>query len=554
VTVTDIKLSPASVTLNRTTLAPGETATGTGTYTVTLADRNAGSVTNQATTKGTSPSGVEVADESGTTNTNDNPTVVGIPQTPSINLVKMGVLSSNGNTITYSFAVTNTGNVTLNNITVEDSKLNPSSVVLSSTTLTPGQTATGSGIYTITLEDRDAGEVENQATATGTSPAGAEVTDESGTNSGNDDPTVVVIPQTPAIALLKTGTLSGDTITYSFTVTNTGNVTLSPVTLTDDLFADANVSLDSTSLKPGSSVSATKLYTLTQADKDKGSVLNQALATGTSPAGVDVTDLSGTTFGGNDSTVVVISQTSSIALIKTGALTVSSDAIVYSFSVINTGNVSIDSIVVTDEKLVPTSIQLDKTMLLPGDTAVGSGIYIITQADRDLGVVKNTALTSGKTSGGIIVTDTSGTSANNNDTSVVVIPQTASIALVKTGVISADQLSIVYTFTITNTGNITLDSLTLLDTKIGLNPIDIASSVLAPGESTTGTASYIITPTDRNNRNVSNTATVSGRSGFGSTVFDVSGTDLENDNPTLTPIAPCDPGVKCLESKATRKK
>ena len=66
-------------------------------------------------------------------------------------------------------------------------------------------------------------------------------------------------------------------ISYSYEVTNTGNVTLAgPVTVTDD---KATVTCPSGDLAPGASVTCTASYTITQADLDTGSVTNTATAT-----------------------------------------------------------------------------------------------------------------------------------------------------------------------------------------------------------------------------------------------------------------------------------
>ncbi|WP_282032757.1 DUF7507 domain-containing protein, partial [Aequorivita sinensis] len=99
--------------------------------------------------------------------------------------------------------------------------------------------------YAITQADIDAGEVVNQATATGTAPDQSTVSDLSGLTIGNDEPTVIELCQNPAIAIVKTGIFNdenGDacsnvdeTITYTFTVTNQGNVSLSNIIVDDPL-------------------------------------------------------------------------------------------------------------------------------------------------------------------------------------------------------------------------------------------------------------------------------------------------------------------------------
>src|SRR5690606_38713026 len=160
----------------------------------------------------------------------------------------------------------NQGNVSLSNITVTDPLLQAPNPVVDivfqgGDTDNDGEldvdetwtyTATS---YTITQDDIDAGEVVNQATATGTAPDKSTVSDLSGTEIANDDETVVELCQNPAIAIVKTGIFNDvdgnqcadagiDTITYTFTVTNQGNVSLSNITVTDPLLQAPNPVVD----------------------------------------------------------------------------------------------------------------------------------------------------------------------------------------------------------------------------------------------------------------------------------------------------------------------
>ncbi|MGL1102675.1 DUF7507 domain-containing protein, partial [Vibrio parahaemolyticus] len=76
----------------------------------------------------------------------------------------------------------------------------------------------------------------------------------------------------------------GDKISYSFSVTNTGNVTITSTGLTDVLIAYSGLSCGSTPLAPKATTTCSGLYTVSQADIDAGSVLNSATVCSTPSA------------------------------------------------------------------------------------------------------------------------------------------------------------------------------------------------------------------------------------------------------------------------------
>ena len=153
--------------------------------------------------------------------------------------------------------------------------------------------------------------MNNLATATGTPPSGPPVTDTSSDPTpcttctpvpNCPDCTLTPLPAAPSIELLKDGTYVdnngdgitnvGDTITYTFTVTNTGNVTLTNVTVTDPMVTVVGGPIATLAVGESDSTTFTATYTITQADIDAGNVYNLATATGTPPSGTPVTDTS----------------------------------------------------------------------------------------------------------------------------------------------------------------------------------------------------------------------------------------------------------------------
>jgi uncharacterized repeat protein (TIGR01451 family) len=128
----------------------------------------------------------------------------------------------------------------------------------------------------------------NIATATGTPPTGSNVTaTDSAPVTVTPPPPPVVKPEVthPAISIVK-GPKSqslafGSTAKFHITVTNTGDVTLSNVTVTDQLSPDCNRNLGTLG------VGHSKSYTCTQPDV-KAPFTNVAVATGKPPTGATV--------------------------------------------------------------------------------------------------------------------------------------------------------------------------------------------------------------------------------------------------------------------------
>ena len=91
----------------------------------------------------------------------------------------------------------------------------------------------------------------------------------------------------PALTITKsavpiTYNAAGQPITYTYTVTNSGNVNITaPINVIDNKIATSPITIQSNgTLSPGNCISGTSTYTIAQSDLKTGYVTNQAFATG----------------------------------------------------------------------------------------------------------------------------------------------------------------------------------------------------------------------------------------------------------------------------------
>ncbi len=181
-----------------------------------------------------------------------------------------------GETITYVYTITNTGETTLTDLSLVDDRLGE--IPLSRTTLAPWEHVTGS--FTVTITEADLpGPFVNTVVVTAIDPSGKTVTD-------SDTLVLFDLASDGALTLLKTSDTTeaavGDTITYTYTIANTGNVMLTDLVLIDDHIGE--IPLPTNVLTPGESLTVTAIYTVTEADLP-GPLTNAASITGRGPVG-----------------------------------------------------------------------------------------------------------------------------------------------------------------------------------------------------------------------------------------------------------------------------
>ena len=281
----------------------GETVTATATYKITEADIANGSFVNT----------VKVEFEGGKPFENTD-TVTTVDPVRSYTLTKKSSESTHengmfkaGETIHYTLTVTNTGNQTLENVEITDtlnaagtisniqgadSKQDGKVTIFTISSLAPKAEATI--IYDYVVQEADKGNTISNA-AVGT-PANPEDPDGEKPGDNTDNPVenpklevrkdIVSITAADGTQKDKAGKADlNDIITYSVTVTNTGNMKLTNVKITDSLegiqLAEGQ-SFDLGILEAGEAKTVTYTYQVKESDLGK-SILNTATATGDVP-------------------------------------------------------------------------------------------------------------------------------------------------------------------------------------------------------------------------------------------------------------------------------
>ncbi len=423
-----------------------------------------------------------------------------------------GKYTAAGDLITYSYTLTNKGNISLSGpFLVSDDKI--STVPNGTGPLEPNLSLSVGAIYAVTMQDIIAAKVTNRAEATTLFNGNIVVS--------NRDSVTVEGTFIPLLSLTKTGVFNdlnangladaGETISYSFLVENKGIVDLENVTVTDPKLTILGSPI-ALAVGANSGNHFTGTYTLTQDDINLGYVDNTAQAT------------SNLSPPAQDDEKVVLPQLAAIKIVKSidkipgqgeDCVRVNlGEIITYSFTVTNEGNVSLGALTVADQLSGLSEIYLisgdlnGNGLLDPSEIWVYTATYQVTQNDLDLGEIYNEAEVSA-----FFGFD----SVQDGTNLTVLICQFPSIDIQKT----ASQPSfnqagevITYTFTVTNTGNVTLSNVSVSDPLPGLSAISPASvGSLASGASATFTATYTITQSDLDAGSVDNTATATGTFG-----------------------------------------
>ena len=491
-------------------------------YTVTEKDILSGKIINNATvtkaedpdgnTPETTPGKAEVTTEPARPVLIVNKTVVG--KTSGYEL---------GETATYTISVTNDGNVTVKNVWVTDDLTGQK---LFFGTIAPGETVPAPEnptqiTYTITEQDILNGKVVNVATVTKAEPAGGNLETAPGTA------TITTVVPAPGMKINKRTTSTapkggykvGDTITYAISVTNTGNVTLKDVKVSDALTGNVGENvLDFGTIAPNdTSKEITVSYVVTEADVSRGRVINDATGTATDPKGNEPEVTPGQTKDDTEpknSHITVTKKTTST--MPEGGYKLG-DTITYEITVKNDGNQTLTNVQITDDlanlvKDIPADWTIENLGI--GESKTVTAQYVVTEADIRNGKVINDATVKGaKDPDGEDPTITPG--KTEDDT----VPKNSHITVTKKAVSTPKDPAgyglgeeIKYEILVENDGNQTLTNVVIADSLAGIVkdvPADWTIPTLAVGDKVKVTATYTVTEADIRAGKVHNEATIS---------------------------------------------
>ena len=412
------------------------------------------------------------------------------------------------NTIRYTYFIRNTGDTRIEGPIRIDSDItglvdcpNTSTAGNFDEFLDPNETLNCHSVYDITGEDIERGSVTNLAQALSNDKI----------MSKRVTFTIVLEPTKAEITLSKVPDNMSynhvdQIITYTYTILNSGNSFLKmPVEVMDNKMTvdcgEANEGdLELKFLQPKESINCTARYVITQTDLDQGSMTNIAAAM---MNGIKSNEASVTITAEKIPELILTINFDPATYERVGQM------ITYTYTIENKGNTTFNSLpTITDSMLTPSCpiTNSEGTAFMPPKTTIlCTSSYVITQNDLDNGSVTNraTARVDNISSKESIAT------INANPRPALTLTKSSDRSVYgRVGEI------VTYTYTVTNTGNVTLGpaQLTITDERIEGNtpfPCGANQAILPVNGTLSCTATYAIKLTDIDNKSVTNYASAS---------------------------------------------
>ncbi len=389
----------------------GETWQYAATYNVSQNDVDAGSDLTNTITIDTA----ELEPQSDTAVT----TISSAPDLEVTKTVDLASISTPG-TLNYVITVSNTGNVSLNNVTPIDILPNGAVATLTGPTADTGvagvldvnETWEYTTTYNVSQADIDVGQPRDNTVTVTTDETGSDLFSAVATTTIASDPGFTVEKTVDQVQITTPATLN-----YNIVVSNTGNITLNNVSA-DDTLPDGTTAVlagptgdvgVAGALDVGEVWTYTTTYSAVQAEVDAGDSLVNSVTITTDEAG-SLTDTATT----------AIQQAPGVSIVKAAVeteFTSAGNVINYAFLVENTGNLLLSNLVVSDPIAdagsvrclppgQPTSAQLSNGpfVMAPGEQMNCTALRTVTVADVLATRVDNQATVSAQDTQGNTVT------------------------------------------------------------------------------------------------------------------------------------------------------
>ena len=381
-----------------------------------------------------------------------------------------------GQLLTITGSVTNTGNITLTNVTVTNSisALGTNRIIFGPVVLAPGAGAVFTDSYLVPLNS--CGPYVDTVLAQGADKCFGRIVSSTNTQfcPGTNAPAIVVTKQCPP-GLIQPGQL----LTITGTVTNTGNITLTNVTVTNAIavFGTNRLLVGPVTLLPGAGLSFTDSYVVPL--DSCGPYPDTVTARGADKCFGRIVTSSNTQFcpGTNSPSISIVKNCPQNPVPPGGTMNISG-------IVSNSGNITLTNITVTNviAAIGQSHFVLGPITLLPGATATFTDSYTVPL--DSCGPYRDTVLARGadKCFGRIV------TASDFKDCPGITTPRITVTKHCPPNPVPPGGIA-VFSGTVSNAGNITLTNVIVLNNRPTNNTPVFGPITLAPGQfaSFTGT-------------------------------------------------------------------
>lgn len=411
---------------------------------------------------------------------------------------------ASGGAVRWTYVVTNTGDVDLTNVTVTDDQIDSAAIDCDGTgsNIIAGPLAPGASFTCVADGIATEGQYENMGTVTGLDPAMVAIADEDPSHYFGAIPAIDIEKATngqDADEPTGPNVTVGDDIRWTYVVTNTGNVPLTNVAVTDDQIDAADIDCNGTgsNVVPGPLDPDSSFTCVATGTAVLGQYANVGTVSGTAPAtidvdgnsvpGVDVSDEDVSHYFGIQQPTIDIEKATNgqDADTPTGPLVAVGDDVRWTYVVTNTGSVPLTDVTVTDDQIADADVDCDDTggNVVAGPLAPGATFTCVATGEASLGQYANLGTVAGT---GPATTDVEGEpvpgeSVTDEDPSHYFGLQPAVDIEKATNGEDADDSpgplvpvggAVQWRYVVTNTGNVPLTDVRVTDDKVDAADID----------------------------------------------------------------------------------